>query len=121
MIREFLLDEYQDSLTNEGSMGFPVKRSSIEKALNSAKNTDDELLQQWINGDEIINIGVISDETAEKIINLIETTTLKYKIDAKVYSIIESEANLFFTNSQSVEETSAAIQNKVSLYLNERR
>ena len=121
IIREFLLDEYQDSLTNEGSMGFPVKRSSIEKALNSAKNTDDELLQQWINGDEIINIGVISDETAEKIINLIETTTLKYKIDAKVYSIIESEANLFFTNSQSVEETSAAIQNKVSLYLNERR
>lgn len=47
IVREFLLDDYQDSLTNEVSVGFPVKKSSLEKASDYAQNSDGEMIQVW--------------------------------------------------------------------------
>ncbi|MBE6841306.1 MAG: extracellular solute-binding protein [Ruminococcus sp.] len=122
IIREFLLDEYQDShALTELSTGFPVKKSSVDKAVDFAQDTSDEMLQQWIINDELINIGTISDETVENLLSKIESATLEYKVDATVLSIIQSESVAFFEGDTDVDKTAEAIQNKVNLYINEKK
>lgn len=119
IVREFLLDDYQDSLTNEVSVGFPVKKSSLEKASDYAQNSDGEMIQVWPVKDEMVDIGLISDDTINMLTETINNCSLKYNVDLTINSIVSEEALNYFNEEKSLEEVINSIQLKTKIYINE--
>lgn len=72
------------------------------------------------NGDRIFYYE-LSREQADKLYELISTTTKFYDSDESIYDIVAEQAEAFFLGQKSVDEVARLIQSKVSIYINEQR
>lgn len=129
-VKYFLSDEYQDQFTTNDSYQFPIKKSSLEKLAEAAKERpyweDEDGKKEYYdntywNGSESINIGVNTDEDNQRVMDFINSTENISRNDDKVSNIINEEASAFFEGQKSSKEVAEIIQNRVSNYLAENR
>lgn len=129
-VKYFLSDEYQDLFTTKDSYQFPIKKSSLEKLAESAKERpyweDEDGNKEYYdntywNGSESINIGVNTDEDNQRVMDFINSTENISRNDEQVSNIINEEASAFFEGQKSSKEVAEIIQNRVSNYLAESR
>lgn len=126
-MRYFLTDEYQNTLTYD----FPIKLSRIDalakEAMEPYKWTDEatgevnEYPTTWYIGGENIEIGEITQEYVDVVMNFIRSLTQVVRYDTSMMNIIKEETAAFFAGSKSAEETAKIIQNRVSIYVSESR
>lgn len=129
-VKYFLSDEYQDLFTTNDSYQFPIKKSSLEKLAEAAKERpyweDEDGKKEYYdntywNGSESINIGVNTDEDNQRVMDFINSTENISRNDDQVSNIINEEASAFFEGQKSSKEVAEIIQNRVSNYLAENR
>ncbi|MHB1151787.1 MAG: ABC transporter substrate-binding protein [Eubacteriales bacterium] len=126
-MRYFLTDEYQNTLTYD----FPIKLSRIEalakEAMEPYKWTDErtgevtEYPTTWYIGGESIEIGEITQEYVDVVMNFLRSLNQVVRYDTSMMNIIKEETAAFFAGSKTAEETAKIIQNRVSIYVSESR
>ena len=62
---------------------------------------------------------MINEHQEQLFRNLLERTTTRYAYDPVIYQILEHETSKYFSGASNIDETIAAIQAKVSVYLAE--
>ncbi|MCM1024538.1 MAG: extracellular solute-binding protein [Prevotella sp.] len=129
-VKYFLSDEYQDIYATKDSYEFPIKKSSLEKLAQIAKERpyweDSDGKKEYYdntywNGSSSVNIGVNTDEDNQRIIDFINSTENISRRDDQVFNIISEEASAFFEGQKSAADVAEIIQNRVSNYLAENR
>ena len=113
LFNEQLLDamtvEYQknfsgDVILDENGEKVPVTRMSIMR------------------GDgEIIDFYAVSQEQADKLMEVINSTTKVNQTNFTMYDIVSDQTGAFFAGQKSAEDTAKIIQSKASIYVNEQR
>ena len=61
----------------------------------------------------------LSQEQADKLRELVETTTCTATMEENIETIVKEQSEGFFRGEKSIEEVSALIQDAVSRYINE--
>jgi len=129
-VKYFLSDEYQDTFVNKDGYQFPIKKSSLEKLAEIAKERpyweDQDGNKEYYdntywNGSSSIDIGVNTDEDNQRVIDFINSTENISRYDEQIYKIINEEATAFFEGQKSSKEVADIIQNRISNYLAESR
>ena len=75
----------------------------------------------WGDGTIEVNVYALTQEEADQILELINTTTRTMTTDQAITEIVTSETEAYFAGSKSAEETAKMVQSRVSLYVNEQR
>ena len=136
-LRQFFTES---SSLNINAYGFPVNRNSLQRKLADAMKieyqTDENgnyLLDEnggkipvdygtWGWGEFEVPGGPLTQEEAEQIMTLLESTTKVMDWgDDELSSIIEEGIAPYFDGERSAEEVAKQLQSKITLYVNERR
>ncbi len=124
-LRYYLTDEYQTT-----QWDLPVNRKIfLEKAqeamerpyytdANNEKVEYDDSI--YINGEEVI-IQPMTQEQVDKVVSFIDIVDREYYYNSEVSKIIDEEAASFFADQKDAKAVAEIIQNRVQLYVNERR
>ncbi|MCM1149533.1 MAG: extracellular solute-binding protein [Butyricicoccus sp.] len=141
-LRQFFLG--RDSESRRGNVmvsygGFPINKADFDKKLEQAMTPEYEkdengnyVLDEngnkievsqggWSWGSITIEYRAITQEEADRILELINTTTKSRTSDESILEIVREEAAPFFAGQKTAEEAAKLIQNKASLYVNEQR
>ena len=119
-------------------MGLPVSKALFEKQLKKATTMTYQLdnYGNYIldaNGEKIpeqhyyaINDGMytyycLSQGMADKIMDLINTTTKVSVSDSAIEDIVKKQAAPFFEGQKSVDEVARLVQSNAKIYVNEQR
>lgn len=123
-LRSLLDCEFQDSIER----GLPLRISSLEQKLEDARtaeldsNGDKAVKEQLIfEGEEPVNIYEISHEDAETLKEIICNIEFSMATDSNLYGIVLEEADYLFNDDRNVDEVADIIQNRASVYINERK
>ncbi len=134
-LRPVMTAEYQEKFM----WSLPTNRVAFEKNLEKAmtpqylKNADGSFLLDengdrieqdrmvWVFGSVTVHIKALTQEQADKILELVRTTTKVRDYDAELMAMIVSEAEAFFSGRKTAEEVGQILQSKVSIYINEQR
>ena len=95
-LRTFFTDSYQKQ-----QYTLPVSKAIFEAKLKEAMDSS------------------LSREQADKLRELVETTTCTAIIEGNIEAIVKEQAEKFFRGEKSIEEVSVLIQDAVSRYINE--
>lgn len=129
-IRTVLTKEFQqNNIWGE----FPTNREAFDEKLKEAMTpeyiTDPETGEQveqpkgswgW-DKDLVVDMYAMTQEEADQVMELINTTNRIYAYDQAIFEIISEDTAAFFNGQKSAEETAKLIQNRVSLYVNEQK
>ena len=135
-LRTFLTEEYQ----NNDSFGLPTNRKAFEAQLKEEMTPDWQkdaqgniLLDEDGNRIERSRGGVsfgngqsydiysMTQEQADKLLYLVENTSVSLSENAQILKIVKEEAQPYFGGQKSVQEVAKLIQSKVNLYVNEQK
>lgn len=127
-MRTLLTQDYQESNTWQ----FPTNKAAfdaqLEEAMTPQYTTDPETGAQveqsqgsWGWGDLNVDIYAMTQAEADQIMDLINGTTKVYGSDQEIMDIITDSTADFFSGQRTAEDTAAAIQSRVSLYVNEQK
>ena len=139
-LRSFLSSKGSDDLYSYYG-GFPVNKAQLEERLKEAMTVEyvkDENGKFAVdeNGERIplakfgvwseelnepIYIYSITQEQADKVMDVIQSTTRLYDEDTTILDIICELTDAFFAGEKTAEETARLIQAKLSIYVNEQR
>lgn len=75
----------------------------------------------WWAGDEEIEIGEIDRENVEKVNDFLRSLKNTMQYDNELMEIINEEASAFFAGAKTAAEAASLIQNRASIFVNERR
>ena len=75
----------------------------------------------YATGGSLYTYYALSQDMADKLRDLIDTTTKAALTDTSVRDIVLEQAAPYFTGQKSVEETAQLVQSKVNIYVNEQR
>ena len=135
-LRTFFTEEYY--VNNVSYMGLPVSKALFEKQLKKATTMTYQLDNYGnyvldANGEKIpeqhyyaINDGMytyycLSQGMADKIMDLINTTTKVSVSDSAIEDIVKKQAAAFFEGQKSVDEVARLVQSNAKIYVNEQR
>lgn len=137
-LRCLITEKYQDKI----GYGMPTNRASFDKALKKAmtpeylKDADGNILldedgeritaayPEAIAIDQAGNEYEITEVTqaqADKLMELINSTTKLMDENSKIIEIVKSEAKPFFEGQKTAQDVAKLIQSKVNIYINEQR
>lgn len=123
-IKTLLDDDYQDNIKD----GLPIKRSSLNKRLEEAmapeylENGEKAVKEKFLfEGDDPIYVYEITKENADLLISIIEKVQYNSSIDRSLYDIIMEEADFFFHEERTAEETADIIQNRAAIFIHEKK
>ncbi len=135
-LRTYLSEEMQEKNTNY----FPSNINAFNKLLKDAmvieyeKDANGNILLdengekkrkvvgQMYDGVSITDIySGLSEERAELIKQLINNTTKMYNVDDSIYSIVNEQAQAYFSGQKTVDEVARLIQSKAGIYVNEQK
>ena len=134
-LRPLMTAEYQEKFM----WSLPTNRVAFEKNLEKAmtpvymRNADGSFLLDengerieqdrmvWGLGSLTVHIKALTQEQADKILELVRTTTKVRDYDSELMAMIMSEAEAFFSGQKTAEEVGRLLQSKVSIYINEQR
>lgn len=114
-VKYFLLNGYDGS-------GFPVIKEQFDaKMLQDMEPSKDNLPSRTYSdrNNGYIMVYEASQEDVDAVRELIERADCKFQYHPEIQNIISEEAEAYFTGQKSLEEVTALIQNRVSLYLEE--
>lgn len=135
-LRQFFTEDYQ---INNYGYGFPTNKAAFDAKLEEAMTPQYELdasgnpvldengnkveipRYSWGDGTIEVNVYALTQEEADQILELINTTTRTMTTDQAITEIVTSETEAYFAGSKSAEETAKMVQSRVSLYVNEQR
>ena len=135
LLRTLMTAEYQEQFL----WSFPTNRAAFEKNLETAmtprylRNADGSFLLDengerieqdrmvWQLGSLTVHIKALTQEQADKILELVNTTTKVRDYDSEIMTMIFSEAEAFFSGQKTAEEVGQLLQSKISIYINEQR
>lgn len=133
-LRGFFTEDYQDELWY-----FPTNINSFNKKLEEAMtpqwetdmdgnyildengNKIEQSQGGWGWGSLNIDIYAVSQEDADQILDLINTTTKISHADDTISSTVKEEAAAFFEGQKTAQDVAKTVQSKVSIYVNEQR
>ena len=76
----------------------------------------------WMEGmDEPIAYYAVTQEQADKLMEVINTATKLYSQNTAVLNIITEQTDAFFAGQKTAEEVGKLVQGKMSIYVNEQR
>ena len=79
-------------------------------------------LGNWVEGmDEPIAYYAVTQEQADKLMEVINTATKLYSQNTAVLNIITEQTDAFFAGQKTAEEVGKLVQGKMSIYVNEQR
>lgn len=126
-VYSFLKKDYQQNLSH----GFPLSREVVEEQL--ADNLEPEYIvssdgsqkkivknQILFDGDLAIDLYNITQEQADKLLSIIENAAITSSPDYILYYPLCEEAAAYFAGGKTVEEVVAIIQNRATIYVNEK-
>ena len=134
-LRQFYTEDYQ----NKNTWYMPSNTAAFDKKLKDAMTPEyqkDEngnyILDEngnkvevsqggWGWGSVQIDIKAVTQEEADQILDLINTTTKVYKYDESISKIVLEEAAAYFAGQKSVDDVAKLIQSKVNIYVGEQR
>ena len=123
-IRQFLLEEYQDSLEYD----FPIRKSSLDKQAKKSMEklswTDDEGKKHYEDdyvylGDKQVKINPLNQKDVDYITDFVCSLDNIYSPNQNVMAIILEEASAFFSGQKSAKEVADIIQSRLAIYVNE--
>ena len=120
-LKLMLTEENQQEIWD--SWGFPISKEVLRKELYSATldgSDPESLLYQWYGdaGKEKTPLDTEESEYLLQVIEAISAARLRYE---DVTNIILSEAQAYFHEDKTEEETTKIIQNRVSIFLSEQQ
>ncbi len=129
----FLLEKERQENLQSANAGFPVMRSALEKQFEKDmqveyyEDVDGEKKEKpkcwWTtgkNGEITVETYAATQEQIDKVRGMIETAEANH-IDSKMLEIIMDEAQSYFDGQKSVQEAASLIQNRMQIYVNEKR
>ncbi len=134
-LRNLLTREYQEEYT----WSLPTNRLAFEKKLQDAMTPEYQrdangnfILDE--NGEKIeisrgrwgwgsleVEIKALTQAQADKIMELVNTTTKVQNYDEELMQMITNEAEAFFAGQKSAEDVGRLLQSKMTIYINEQR
>ena len=134
-LRTFLTEDYQ-----KGLYDFPSNKNAFDAKLKEAMTPEymtdgegnyildenGERIEQsrggfgWGNG-EMIELYAMTQEQADKLLGLINTTTKVQGDNSAILDIVTEQAAAFFAGQKSAEEVAKLVQSKANIYVNEQR
>lgn len=133
-LRQFFTEEYQtDGYRGNFPSNVNAFNEKLEKAMTPVYRKDEQgnfILDEngnkieesqggWGWGNIQVELYALSQEDADQILELINTTTKVYHSDTSIIDIVMEEVAPFFEGQKSAEEVAKLIQSKVSLFVNE--
>lgn len=140
---EFLQGYIVDKTSGEGGhmWAFPVTKDGLEAKFAEAMEPEYEI--DWETGEPLLdengekieyskggwsygngveyNIYAATREEADKVKELIDTTTTVYSYDTQLFTMVSEEAAYFFKGQKSAKEVAEIIQGRVQVYVDENR
>jgi len=134
-LRTFFTPSYYE---NNCYYGLPVQKELLAKYLKKACTPTYELdddgnyrldangeripeERYYAIGDGIYTYYALSQEMADRFMNLVETTTKVSVIDESIKDIVSKQAAPFFAGQKSAEEVAKLVQSNAKIYVNEQR
>lgn len=110
--------------------GFPINKQAFQMLLDQAKTeeyTTDSLgnielvtkSEVMFEGSDAIPIYAISNEQADRILQMVETAEISSSDDRTIQNILYEESQAYFEGAKSLDEVTDTIQSRVSIYLSE--
>ncbi|MBQ7012301.1 MAG: hypothetical protein IJN11_00080 [Oscillospiraceae bacterium] len=106
----------QLSEEKQSMSGFPVRRSSMEKAMQTALDFDDGTTYV---GSREVKIGPATQEEMDEMAAYIEGITVCDYYNEEIWQVVREEADMYFAGDQTAAQAAEKIQGRVSLYLSE--
>ena len=134
-LRMFFTEDYQLATY----YGFPVNKNAfnerLEEAMTPMWKTDEngnyvldengnrieESRGGWGWGDIMIEMYALTQEEADEVLDLINSTTKVANYDESISSIVLELCEAYFSGQKSAAETAKLVQSKVNIYVNEQR
>ena len=134
-LRTMMTADYQEQY----SYGLPTNRVAFEKKLKDAMTPEymrdpsgnfilDENGEKievskgsWGWGDLTVEIKALTQAQADKIMELVNTTTKVQNYDEELMQMITNESEAFFSGQKSAEDVGRLLQSKMTIYINEQR
>ena len=69
----------------------------------------------------MVEIYAMTQEQADKLMELIESTDKVANYDSSIYDIVTEQAAAFFAGQKSAEEVAKLVQSKANIFVNEQR
>jgi len=143
-LRGFLTEEYQKKYSGRGEVGLCLNRKAFQAALDEAMKVEYERDAEGhylldADGERIpapkggmgvsvdggammeFKLWAMTQEQADKLMEVIETSTRAADLNTYIFGIIRDEAAAYFAGQKSAEEVARLIQSKVNLYISEQR
>lgn len=130
---KFLLEEERQENLQSANAGFPVLRSALEKQFEKDmtpeyyEDTDGTKKEKpkgvWTtgaSGEVTVDVYAASEEQVDRIRQMIETAGV-VRIDSQMLSIVIDEAQSYFDGQKSAADAAALIQERMQVYINEKR
>lgn len=130
---KFLLDKERQENLQSANAGFPVMKSALEKQFEKdmtaeyyedADGTQKEKPKAtWtsgMSGEITVEVYASSQEQVDRTREMIETAGAA-RIDSQILSIIIDEAQSYFDGQKKPEDAAGLIQERVQVYINEKR
>jgi multiple sugar transport system substrate-binding protein len=112
MAWDFIKFLLSDEMQSSAGTAFPVEKEAFKKKEKESFKLYNKNLSEK-------DITELVDKYHNNIENIISDINAYSYADPKINKIVEEEVKAFFTGQKSAENTAAAIQNKVNIYLNE--
>lgn len=118
-IREFILEDYQNSLNEDYASTFPVLKSAYDKIEKRAMSDEYSGYTVETPDGEAVEMTPLDKQTADKVRDLISNADSAMVSDERITAIVDEEIEAFIAGSKTAAEVAGTIQNKVSTYLKE--
>lgn len=123
-LRSLLDGEFQDNTES----GLPLRISSLEQKLEDAKRAEfdsngEKVVKERLifDSEDSVNIYEITNEDAETLKAIISKIEFSMTVDSNLYSIMLEEADYLFNDDRNVDNVADIIQNRASIYINEKK
>jgi ABC-type glycerol-3-phosphate transport system substrate-binding protein len=126
-MRQFLTKEYQ----KDNIWSLPTNKECFDEKLKEVmtpQTTTDENgnvievpLTTWYVDDQEIEVMAMTQEQADELMAVLDSTTRIARYDENISNIISEETEAYFAGQRSAQDTANMIQSRVKLYVNEQR
>lgn len=134
-VRQFMTEKYQ----SENVYSFPTNKAAFDKKLKTAMtpiwrtdengnyvldengNKIEESQGTWGWGNITVEMYALTQEEADSLLDVINSTTRVYSYDEDIMDIVTSEAAAYFAGQKSADEVAKLVQSKANIKVNERR
>ncbi len=126
-IYSFLKKDYQQNLSHGLSLSREIVKEQLADNLEpeyftSTDGSQKKIIKEQVrfDGDLAIDLYNIPQEQADKLLSIIENADITSSPDYIIYNPLCEEAAAYFAGEKTVEEVVAIIQNRATIYVNEK-